>query len=143
MVESLMITDVHSVTVDMTVREAIGLFLKHGISGAPVIDSVKKVVSVISQSDLMKLAAAKGLETTVGSNLGTLPPSNKVITLKRNVTFTELYRKFLAIAAHRIIIIDDNGRLVGLVSRSIVLKILYGPTSDKTEKVEPPKKKTA
>jgi predicted transcriptional regulator len=131
-VESLMITNVHSVSLDMTVKEAIGLLLKHGISGAPVIDSVKKVISIISQSDLMKLAATKGLDTPIASSLGTLPQPAKLIVLKRTATFTELYRKFLAVPIHRIIITDDNGRLLGLISRSTVLKVLYGATNEKT-----------
>jgi len=129
-----MIINVHCVTIDMTVREAIGLLLKHGISGAPVIDSVKKAISIISQSDLMKLAAMKGLDSIIGLALNVLPQTAKLITLKRTATFTELYRKFLAVPVHRIIIIDDNGRLLGLISRSIVLKVLYGPTAKFSQK---------
>ena len=131
LVESLMIADVHSVTVDMTVREAIGFLLKHGISGAPVVDTVKKAISIVSQSDLMKLAATKGLDTPIASSLGILPQTAKLVTLKRTATFTDLYRKFLSVSVHRIIIIDDNGRLLGLVSRSTVLKVLYGPGNEK------------
>ncbi len=139
-VESLMIVDVHCITTDMTVHDSIGRFLEHGISGAPVVDSVKKVISVISQSDLMKLAATKGLQKTIGSSLDVLPPSNKLVSLPRTATFAELYRKFLSHPVHRIIIIDGNGRLQGLISRSTVLKILYGPTK---EEAKPAEKKPA
>ncbi len=132
-VASLMVTDVKSVTVDMTVKTAIGLLLKHGISGAPVIDSMKTVISVVSQSDLMKLAATKGLTATIGTCLQSLPKKESLVTLKRDVTFAELYRKFLATPVHRLIVIDDTGRLQGLVSRSTVLKVLYGPNGDKEE----------
>lgn len=130
-VESLMITDVKCITVDMTVRDAIGLLLKNKISGSPVLDSVKKVISIVSQGDLMKLAATKGLTSTIGTNLQTLPKTDKLITLKRDVPFAEVYRKFLSTPVHRIIIVDDNGRLQGLVSRSTVLRVLYGNDEDK------------
>ena len=135
-VESLMITDVHSITVDMTVKASIGLLLKFGISGAPVIDSVKKAISIVSQSDLMRLATTKGLTALIGSNLNLLPPSNKLITLSKGATFAELYRKFLAHPVHRIIIVDGNGRLQGLVSRSTVLKVLFGPQKTKEQDVK-------
>lgn len=144
-VESLMITDVHSITVDMSVRDAIGSLLKNKISGAPVIDTVKKVISVISQGDLMKIAAGKGLNIKIGACLASLPQTEKLVTLPRSTTFAELYRKFLSHPVHRIIIIDGNGRLQGIVSRSTVLRVLYGPDEGQMpeEKPEKPEKKKA
>lgn len=47
-VEKLMIVDVHCIAVDMTVKNAIGILLKNKISGAPVLDSVKKVITIVS-----------------------------------------------------------------------------------------------
>lgn len=72
-VEKLMIFDVHCIGVDMTVKNAIGILLKNKISGTPVLDSVKKVITIVSQGDLMKLAATKGLTSTIGTNLKELP----------------------------------------------------------------------
>ncbi len=136
-----MVSEVECITVDMTVKAAIGAFIKRKISGAPVIDSVKKVISVVSQSDLMKLAATKGLTATIGGNLSSLPKESDLITLKRDVPFADLYRKFLTVNVHRIIIVDDNGKLQGLVSRSTVLKVLYDPEAE--EKAEKAKEDSA
>jgi predicted transcriptional regulator len=127
-VESIMITDVIVVTGEMTVLQAIGLMLDKKISGAPIVDTLKHVISIASESDLMKVAATAGLSKTISACLDQFP--TKVITIKKTASFTELYRLFLAHPIHRIVVIDDAGRLLGLVSRSTVLRVLYGDTKD-------------
>lgn len=89
----------------------------------------------------MKLAATKGLTSTIGTILKDLPQTKKLITIKRDAPFAELYRKLIGSPVHRIIVVDDNGRLQGLVSRSTVLKVLYGPDEEKAS--VPEKKRTA
>lgn len=123
-VESIMITDVIVVTGEMTVHQAIGLMLDKKISGAPIVDTMKRVISIASESDLMKVAATAGLTKTISACMDQFPKN--VITIKKTASFTELYRLFLAHPIHRIIVTDDMGRLLGLVSRSTVLKVLYG-----------------
>lgn len=142
-VESLMIKEVPCIGVDMNVKVAIGTLLKQKISGAPVLDPVKKVITIVSQGDLMKMAATKGLTATIGNNLRDLPETKKLVTVKRDATFAELYRKFIGSPVHRIIVVDDNGRLQGLVSRSTVLKVLYGPEEEKVPAKEDSKKRAS
>jgi len=143
--DSLMTKDVFTVTVEMKVKDAIGLLINHKISGAPVIDSLKKVISVVTERDLMSLAASPGLNTPIGQCLDKLTKSENLVTLKRTCSFSDLYRKFLATPVHRIFIVDDVGHILGLVSRSDVLRVLYGPqagTETKSTDVFPKVKKT-
>lgn len=49
----VMTTHVISVNPDMPVREVARLFVEQKISGAPVVDSVGRVVGIISESDLL------------------------------------------------------------------------------------------
>ncbi|HEX5832189.1 MAG TPA: CBS domain-containing protein [Gemmatimonadaceae bacterium] len=53
----IMTTDVVTVTPETTIREAMELFASRHISGAPVV-SGRKVVGVVSATDLMSLASA-------------------------------------------------------------------------------------
>jgi predicted transcriptional regulator len=129
-VESIMTTKVHCVRVDMTVQEAIGLLLSHRIHGAPVVDTVMKVLTVITEGDLLRLAAKKGLTKTIGQCLDSLPETDDVVTLKKSASFTDLYKTFLNGVAARVIITDDTGRIQGVVSQIDVLKLLYGPKSE-------------
>ena len=65
LMENIMVASVHSINADMTIRDAIRELLKHAIGGAPVIDSQKKVLTVVSEGDLLRLAASMGLEKTI------------------------------------------------------------------------------
>ena len=127
--ETLMTSKVHSVTTEMKISDAIGILLKNRIHGAPVVDSLKRVISEINEGDLLKLAP-KGLNKTVGNHLESLPSFAQLDTAKRTAPFAHLYREFLTKEINRIIIVDDNKQLQGLVSRSDILKILYRPAVD-------------
>ena len=122
--ETLMTTKVHCVTPEMKVSEAIGLLLSHRIHGAPVVDSLKKVISEINESDLLKLAT-KGLNRTIGACLESLPKFQQLDIFKRQAPFAQIYREFLTKDFNRIIIVDDIDRLQGLISRSDILRVLY------------------
>ncbi len=135
-VEKIMTSSVHSIHPDMTVRDAILLLLKHHISGAPVVDSSRKVMSVVSEGDLLKLAASQGLDKTIFQCMIKLTRSDKLITIAKTEPFTEAYKKFLTQSVHRLIVVDNMGRLEGLVSRSNVLRILADPdAATATQKV--------
>lgn len=129
LVEQVMVTNVRSISSEMTVRQAIQELLKNSISGAPVIDSQKKVLTVVSEGDLLKLAASMGLEKTIYQCMLKLTKTDKLITAKRTDKFTDLYRKFLSNSVHRLIVVDEKGRLEGLVSRSNVLRALVDPAN--------------
>ena len=85
---------------------------------------IKKVMSVVSEGDLLKLAASVGMAKTIYQCLIKLPKTDKLITLTKTDTFTMVYRKFLSTPVHRLIVVDDKGRLEGIVSRSDVLRVL-------------------
>lgn len=122
--DKIMISDVVSVTGEMTIHQVIGILLEKKISGAPIVDSMKRVISVASESDLMKLATTAGLGKTLASCLNQLPKD--VISVKRQASFAEVYRCFLANPIHRVVVTDDMGKLQGIITRSTVLRVLYG-----------------
>jgi len=123
-VASIMISDVFTVTPQMSVREAIQLLVKNKISGAPVIDQGRSVISIVSEGDLLKLAAAIGLDKKIANGLDKLITADKIITAKKTDSFTDVYRSFLKNGVHRILVVDANFGLIGLVSRSNILKLL-------------------
>ena len=123
-IESIMTSAVRHVSPEMTVREAITLLTNHNVSGAPIVDTGGHVISVVSEGDLLKLAATVGLEKPISFCLQKLPKAEKLITLKRSSAFSEAYMLFLSHPVHRIIVIDSNGKLQGIVSRSNILRVL-------------------
>lgn len=134
--ENIMTVKIHCITPEMTISQAIGVLLSHRIRGAPVVDTLTKVISEVTEADLMKLAATKGLTKTIGTCLDSLPTFESLITWKRTTPFSTLYREFLSHPIHRIIIVDNNGRLQGLISRSDILRILYKPKEEPSSLAE-------
>ena len=59
MIEKIMKHDVFSLSPDATVVEAMKLFVKHGISGAPVVDADGKAVGFVSDGDIMRLLSTQ------------------------------------------------------------------------------------
>jgi CBS domain-containing protein len=134
LVENIMTTQVHCVTPTMTVREAIQLLTTNKISGAPICDPNQKVLSVVSEGNLLKLAATMGMEAKISLCMSQLPKEDSLVTSKRGDPFTDVYKKFLTKSIHRIIVTDANGKLQGIVSRSNVLRVLVD--AGKTEAAE-------
>ncbi len=46
--------EVHTVSVDWSVRQLSQFFLKHGITGAPVVNGDNHLIGVVSQSDIVR-----------------------------------------------------------------------------------------
>lgn len=132
-VESIMTTNVLTVLPTATVRDAIVMLTSKRIHGAPIVDNMNVVLSMISEGDLLKLAAAVGLDKPIGQCMDRLPKTAKLITARGNDSFTDIYKMFLSKGIHRIVVTDDNGRLKGIVSRSNVLRVLV----DKPVSTEP------
>lgn len=122
-VHEIMATKVYRVTPEMKLWEVAELFLKHLISGAPVVDQNDKVISMIGEGDTLRLAAEKGLEATINECLPRLLQTKDIISVKKDATFQEAYRIFLKHRFHRIPVIDGGGKLQGLLTRSQVLTL--------------------
>lgn len=124
LVTDFMVREVHRVTPDMKLWEVAELMMKHNISGAPVVDAMDHVISVIGEGDTLRLAAAHGVTTTVSHCLPELPQTKDLVTLQKFATFTDAYRLFLKHKYHRIPIIDGAGTLKGLITRSSILRMI-------------------
>lgn len=122
-VEDIMITKVIRVTPDLTILDVAELFLKKGISGAPIVDAMDHVLSVMGEGAVLLMAANEGLSATVAHCLPKLTPGDKIITIRTQNTFQDAYRLFLKHNIHRIPVIDSAGTLKGLITRSIIFRL--------------------
>lgn len=122
-VGDVMVSPVKTVDPKMKLWEVAEFFVGNGISGAPVMDQLGRVVTMIGEGLLMRLAAAEGLDATIAHCLPRMTPAKDVIVLKPDATFVDAYRLFLKPNVRRIPITDDNGRVVGILTRGTILKI--------------------
>lgn len=123
LVKEVMVPNVSVVTTDMKLWQVAELFIAKGFSGAPVVDNLQRVISIIGEGLVMRLAATEGLEATIGQCLSKMPQANQMIMIGPDDAFTEAYKLFLKHNVHRLPVIDATGKLQGMITRGTILKI--------------------
>ncbi len=123
-VETFMNAEVISVSQLMTIREAINTLKEKKISGGPVVDNLNKIVSVISQGNLLRLVVQYGFDKKIGQCMEKLIPTEKLITVKKSDLFIDVYKKFLMNPIERVYVTDGGGKLHGIVTRAHILDVL-------------------
>jgi CBS domain-containing protein len=116
-----------------TVREAVELLTRRGISGAPVIDAAGRPVGVVSRADI--LVHDREAVDTVGAADGEPPGGERVRDIMTPVVFcvapgapaSRVVREMIELKVHRLFVVDDLGTLVGVISGLDVLSHLTAP----------------
>ena len=146
-VRSVMTTDVLSFTTADGVEEAMTLLVDHGVDAAPVVDSSGTVVGMLSASDLIVEESRFHFPTVIsllGANLE-LPSSKKRFEAEITKAFGSTVGEVMSNGAHtigpdstvedaatvmhtrdvsRLPVVDDEGRLVGIISRGDILRAI-------------------
>lgn len=118
-VVDLMTTDPICVRADASVSDAEELMRRHRITGLPVTDRDDHLVGVISQTDLLYLATPSVQElirhrtphVRVGEVMSAPPVTVEDMTLLRDAARL-MHDEHL----HRLVVVDDRGRPVGVLS---------------------------
>jgi CBS domain-containing protein len=146
-VGSVMATEVVRVLDGTPFKEVAGLLAEHRISGLPVVDEDERVIGVISETDLMvrqaetpdpgrhkrrfRLAglnrgarrqAAKAHARTAGQ-LMTVPP----VTVYAGNTIAEAARTMAQHRVERLPVVDEEDRVVGIVTRRDLIQVFLQP----------------
>jgi CBS domain-containing protein len=107
----VMVTSVVSVAPGESVDEVARLLTFHDVSGLPVCDG-QRVVGVISEADLI----GKSGETVAAVM------TSPAVTVSETTRLEEVAEQLTRQRIRRLPVVDDRGRLVGIVSRRDVLK---------------------
>jgi CBS domain-containing protein len=144
---SLMTSDVISVNAETPFKDVARLLAEHGISGVPVVDSDEQVIGVISETDLMlrqaqapapgetrrrfrhwsrggRAAKGKSHARTAG-RLMTSP----AVTVHAEDSIAVAARTMARHRVERLPVVDEEGRLVGIVTRRDLLQVFLRPDS--------------
>ncbi|MDH6566089.1 CBS-domain-containing membrane protein [Streptomyces sp. SAI-208] len=149
-VGSVMTMEVVRATYGTTFKEVARLLRENRISGLPVVDEDDKVIGVISETDLMthqallpdpyaparrfrltgltaagRRQAAKARARTAGQ-LMSEPP----VTIHADSTIVEAARTMAKNRVERLPVLDEEGRLVGIVTRRDLLKVFLRPDAE-------------
>ncbi|GAB1692681.1 CBS domain-containing protein [Krasilnikovia sp. M28-CT-15] len=116
-------------------RDVVELLMKHRISGLPVVDAFQRVTGVVSEADLLRKIEYAGddeprlfdrrrrqrakASARTARDLMSTPP----VVVPRGTSITTAARLMDQEDVRRLPVVDDLGRLVGVVSRSDLLRV--------------------
>jgi CBS domain-containing protein len=148
LVKDVMSKNVITISPEESINDAIEKMAKNNISGLIVVDN-NKVVGVISESDVLKVLGSEFPEIKASANLtfsilllleggvkmiremkkiGKLKVkdvmSKKVFFVKPEDTILEAARIMSKKDVRRLPVIDEDGKLVGVISRTDILRAL-------------------
>jgi len=142
-VKDVMSTHVVAVRKNASFKDMATRLREHRVSAFPVLDEDNKVVGLVSEADLLTKEAlefsatgrvsgmlhhreqAKAAATTA-ADLMSKPP----VTVGPDEFVSHAARLMYARKVKRLPVVDDDGRLIGIVSRSDVLSVYNRPDSD-------------
>jgi CBS domain-containing protein len=115
--KDLMNSAVIAILPETTVARALDLLIEHGVSGLPVVDSDKRILGIITEFALLGIV--------YDPNVATDPVSQHMTKEVISVTIDDCASKVADLfILHRIrrILVEKEGKLVGLISRRDLLK---------------------
>ncbi|WES62770.1 IMP dehydrogenase [Microbacter sp. GSS18] len=110
--ESGMITDPITTTPDATIEEVDGLCAQYRISGLPVIDEGGRLVGIVTNRD-MRFVSGFERQTTLVKDVMT---SEGLVTGKVGIGANEVIALFAEHRVEKLPLIDDDGKLAGLIT---------------------------
>jgi CBS domain-containing protein len=142
LVRDVMTTEVVTAEPSTPFKEIAARLAQHRISAVPVVDAGRRVLGIITEADLLlkqehpdpkadvsliwtrrrRRERAKAAAAVAGK-LMTAP----AVTVSPTATITEAARRMHTAGIKRLPVVDETGRLVGIVSRADLLKVFTRP----------------
>jgi CBS domain-containing protein len=143
LVKDLMTTQVVTVGPATPFKEIVALLAERRVSAVPVVDDDRRVLGIVSEADLLlkeefpvpdqdiPLFWTKRRrlerEKAAGATARDLMSSVVVVSTAPEATVAEAAQRMHAAGVKRLPVIDEDGRLVGIVSRGDLLKVFNRP----------------
>lgn len=124
--ESGMITDPITLRPDATVKEALDLMAQYTISGVPITKS-GKLVGILTNRDLR-------FETNLSQPVSNIMTKDKLVTTKEGTTLEEAKSILQKHRIEKLLVVDSEGSLKGLITIKDIEKATTYPDSSKDSK---------
>jgi CBS domain-containing protein len=119
-VSEVMTKRVVSVSTSATIDDVFDLLLRHNVSGVPVVDDEGHLTAVVSEANLLRLLESPASPGAPLSDLWTA----EVIAVRPDDSLPDVIELFLEHQVRRFPVIDDDGTLIGVVSRRDVIRMI-------------------
>ncbi len=124
--ESGMIVDPVTLDKDSTVRKARSLMKKHKIGGIPIVKDDNTLIGIVTNRDLR-------FEHYVDKKLSTIMTSDNLITAREGTTLEEAEKLLQEHKVEKLPIVDDDTKLVGLITFKDIEKKMNFPHACKDD----------
>ncbi|MEY9212747.1 CBS domain-containing protein [Thermobifida halotolerans] len=111
----------------------------NGVSAVPIMDADHRVVGVVSESDLLLRLADPDLEEEPGAQRAPVARnlmSAPAVTITADATPREAAERMRRHRIKRLPVVTEDGRLLGIVSRSDLLRVYFVGDGELRETVE-------
>jgi CBS-domain-containing membrane protein len=145
-VKDVMTTEVVAVRSSATFKEMAAALRKYRVSAFPVIDEHEKVIGIVSEADLLAKEALtdpgvltevlhhKDVRKAEGQTAGDLM-TRRVVTVRPEDSVEHAAQLMHFLHVKRLPVVNPDGSLVGLVSRTDVLAVYDRPDEDIREEI--------
>ena len=108
----------------MQVYDAIEILLTRKISSAAVVDADRALVGILSEKDCLRTLLRAAYDGLPGSCVADYM-TREVNTVSPNMDLTTVAGIFLNNSFRRVLVVDDDGRLIGQLTRSHLLHQIH------------------
>ena len=102
---------------DSKIEEVIDLFRQNRISGAPVVDDAGNLVGLVSMEDVIRAMLQDGRDTPLHNFMST-----QVLTVRSTDLVIEALKTFVRSGVGRLPVVDENDRLVGMLTKGDITR---------------------
>jgi CBS-domain-containing membrane protein len=120
----IMSVNILAATEDTTVEEALKILINSKITGMPVINAKGEMIGVVSEYDLLKQLCK---QNSVKPKAFKKPIrfSKRVDAISAKTTLEEIVDRFIVNKFRRLPVVDENGKLVGIITRRDLIRVFY------------------
>lgn len=110
---------------DTDIMEVVETLLKYHITGAPVLDEKGALVGLIDDKDCLKVLIDTAYHNQqIGDTSIARYMTNVMKSISHKATIVEVADQFLNTKYKRLLVLDDDKRLVGQISRQDILSAI-------------------
>lgn len=124
-VSQYMATDEVTLQPHLTINEAIDILLENKVTGVPVMDDSRKIVGMISEKDCLRLivdSAYNNLPYQDKRVSDYMSPVVKSVSIDSDIL--DVANEFLTTNFRKFPVVNNDGQLVGQVSRRDILRAI-------------------
>ncbi|MCT4507628.1 MAG: CBS domain-containing protein [Tepidibacter sp.] len=145
--KDIMTSDVVVVNQEDTIKEIAEIFLKNRIGGVPVVDKERKIVGIISETDIIQKEKNVNVPSFINILQGYIffdsfkeveedirkiaaykasdIMSKGVMTVKEDDSVEYVANEMIKKSINRVPVVDDNNYIKGIICRYDIIKAMY------------------